>query len=91
MNYQEKLALDFKNEDYQLVIDVLKQNIEKGIDPLVASVELIYVHWYIVLAVREYQRFLQLTRSTASCLTGVAAISANASSFDISAETIAAR
>jgi len=54
MNYQEKLALDFKNEDYQSVIDVLKQNIEKGIDPLVASVELIYVHWYIVLEVREY-------------------------------------
>ena len=54
MNYQEKLALDFKNEDYQSVIDALKQNIEKGIDPLISSVELIYVHWFIVLEVREY-------------------------------------
>ena len=53
-DYQEKIAADFKEENYQSVIDVLKRNIENDIDPLVSTVELIYVHWYIALEVREF-------------------------------------
>ena len=54
MTFQEKIAADFKEENYQSVIDVLKRNIENDIDPLVSTVELIYVHWYIALEVREF-------------------------------------
>lgn len=54
MYYKEKITIDFKNGNYQSVIDVLKQNMENNIDLLVSTIELIYVHWYIALEVHEY-------------------------------------
>ena len=54
MNWREIVAEDFKNEKFDSVITILKQNIENNIDPLASTIELIYVHWYIVLEVWEF-------------------------------------
>ena len=54
MNWREIVAEDFKNETFDSVITLLKQNIENNIDPLASTIELIYVHWYIVLEVRKF-------------------------------------
>ena len=43
---------------------------------------------YLASAVREYQRFLQLTRDTASLGTGVSAMRRRASSAPVSAEVM---
>lgn len=54
MKNQEIIVKDFRNENYQSVIDNLKQNINDNIAPVISSIELIYVHWYIVLEVRKF-------------------------------------
>lgn len=54
MNWREIVAEDFKNEKFDSVITILKQNIEKNIDRLASTIELIYVHWHIVLEVRKF-------------------------------------
>lgn len=53
MNWREIVAEDFKNEKFDSVITILKQNIENNIDPLASTIELIYVHLYIVLEMRS--------------------------------------